>query len=61
MVPIFLKVSKWFPFLLKRLTFVLAVKSRLTPLEECHVSVPRFFEFFFEFFLIFFFIFDFFF
>ena len=64
MVPKFLKVSKWSPFLLKRLTFALSVKSRLTPLE----GVPRvsssffwifllfflnffYFEFFFQFFL----------
>jgi len=37
MVPKFLKVSNWFPLLLKRLTFVLSVKSRFTPLE----GVPR--------------------
>ena len=37
MVPKFLKVSKWSIFLLKRLTFALSVKSRLTPLE----GVPR--------------------
>jgi len=37
MVPKFLEVLNWSPFLLKRLTFALSVKSRLTPLEE----VPR--------------------
>ena len=37
MVPKCLKVSKWSPFLLKRLTFALAVRSTLTPLE----GVPR--------------------
>ena len=33
MVPKFLKVSNWSLFLLKRLTFAISVKSRLTSLE----------------------------
>ena len=49
------KSLKMVPFLLERLTFVLLVKSRLTPLEGVsRVSVPRFFEFFIIFFLFFF-------
>jgi len=55
MVPKFLKVSKWSPFLLKRLTFALPVKSRLTQLEGVpRVSSSIFWIFLFLFFWIFF-------
>jgi len=58
MVPKFLKVSSWSPFLLKRLTFALSVKSRLTPLEGVpRVSSSIFWIFYFLFFWIYLFIF----
>jgi len=53
MVPKFLKVSNWSLFLLKRLTFAISVKSRLTSLEgvsRVSSSIFWIFDFFFEFF-----------
>jgi len=56
MVPKFLKVSKWYSFLLKHLTFALAVKSTLMLEGMPRVSSSIFYFLFLNFFLNFYFI-----